>query len=92
MLVLARVGLSSYLCTLCTIRDTPSRLGGGIHPTTVHKVDVAAGQAPMVQTLLTMTMGNPQCSLHGSHHEWTVVGHEDDVVHFHEIVDGQRWI
>jgi hypothetical protein len=49
MLVLARAGLSSYLCTLCTMCDTLSRLGGGIYLTTVHKVDVAAGQAPMVQ-------------------------------------------
>jgi hypothetical protein len=39
MLVPARVGLSSYLCRVCTICVSLSRLGVGIHPTTVRGVE-----------------------------------------------------
>jgi hypothetical protein len=35
-LLVARAGLSSYLCRLCTLCVHLSVLGGGIHPTTVH--------------------------------------------------------
>jgi hypothetical protein len=35
-LFLARAGPSSYLCRLCTMCGSLSRLGGGIHPTTLY--------------------------------------------------------
>jgi hypothetical protein len=34
---LARAGLSSYLCRLCTMCVSLPRLGGGIHPATLYQ-------------------------------------------------------